>query len=257
VFQIVVAYTMKTFTWNIFRTVVDEGASTCMLLLVCWTTIGQPVLSPSPTLLTYFDGLSFRTHGIIPSFPIQLGGKTVCVEVEVVDAPLNYNLLLKRIWTYAMHVVVATVFQVLLFPHKGRILTIDQLSSSRLDPSSGASTVPMIDNPQPDIVNVGVFLCPPLMGTFDYPPPSSDVNFVSAAPDQPRAEIFQVSSFRMTYFNDPWTLPSPSASMEGIGNPGMAIPLYTVEVSYSIVQQYSNDLDLIPTQELDPVLEPI
>jgi hypothetical protein len=109
-FQIVVAYPMKTFTRNIFRTVVDEGASTCIMSLACWKAIGQPVLSPSPTLLTAFDGHSFRPHGIVPSFPVQLGGKTVCVEVEVVDAPLDYNLLLGRSWTYAMQAVVATVF---------------------------------------------------------------------------------------------------------------------------------------------------
>jgi hypothetical protein len=149
VFQIVVAYTTKYFTWNIFRTVVDEGASTCVMSLVCWKAIGQPILSLSPTLLTSFDGHSFRPHGIIPSFPMQLGGKTVCIEVEVVDVPLDYNLLLGRSWTYAMHAVVATVFWVLLFPHEGRIVTIDQLSFSHPDPSSGASTVPMIDNPQP------------------------------------------------------------------------------------------------------------
>jgi hypothetical protein len=29
-FQIVVAHPTKTFTWNIFCTVVDEGASTCV-----------------------------------------------------------------------------------------------------------------------------------------------------------------------------------------------------------------------------------
>jgi hypothetical protein len=109
-FQIVVAYPMKTFTWNIFHTVVDEGASTCVMPLACWKAIGQPVLSPSPTLLTAFDDHSFRPHGIILSFPMQLGGKTVYVEVEVVDVPLNYNLFLGRSWTYAMQVVVATVF---------------------------------------------------------------------------------------------------------------------------------------------------
>jgi hypothetical protein len=143
----------------------------------------------------------------------------MCIEVEVVDAPLDYNLLLGRSWTYSMHAVVATVFWVLLFPHEGRIMTIDQLSFSRPDPSSGASTVPMIDNPQPDIVNVGVGLCPPLMGTFDYPPPSNDVKMISVVPDQPKAEIFQVSSFCTTYFNDLWTLPSPSTTMEGTGHP--------------------------------------
>jgi hypothetical protein len=34
----------------------------------------------------------------------------VCVEVEVVDAPLDYNLLLGRSWTYAMQAMVAIVF---------------------------------------------------------------------------------------------------------------------------------------------------
>jgi hypothetical protein len=71
----------------------------------------------------------------------------VCIEVKVVDAPLGYNLLLGRSWTYAMHAVVATVFRIFFFPHEGRIVTINQLSFSRPDPSSGASTVPMIDNP--------------------------------------------------------------------------------------------------------------
>jgi hypothetical protein len=58
-FQIVVAYPTKTFTWNIFCMVVDEGTLTCAMSLACWKAIGQPVLSPSPTLLTSFDGRSF------------------------------------------------------------------------------------------------------------------------------------------------------------------------------------------------------
>jgi hypothetical protein len=58
-FQIVVAHPTKTFTRNIFRTVVDEGASTCVMSLACWKAIGQPKLSPSPTLLTAFDSHSF------------------------------------------------------------------------------------------------------------------------------------------------------------------------------------------------------
>jgi hypothetical protein len=187
VFQIVVAYPTKTFTQNIFPTVVDEGASTCVMSLACWKAIGQPILSPSPTLLTAFDGRLFRPHGIIPSFLVQLGGKTVCVEVEVVDASLDYNILLGRSWNYAMQAVVSTVFRVLLFPHEDRIVTIDQLYLSRSDPSLGVSAVPMIDNPQPGIVNIGVGLCPSLMGTFDYPPPQGDVKFIS---DHHKVEIF-------------------------------------------------------------------
>jgi hypothetical protein len=253
-FQIVVAHPMKTFTRNIFHTVVDEGASTCVMSLACWKAIDQPELSLSPTLLTAFDGRSFRPHGIIPSFPVQLGGKTVCVKVEVVDAPIDYNLLLGRSWTYAMQAVVATVFHILLFPHEGRIVTIDQLSFSRPDPALGESMVPMVDNPQAGVINVGVGLCPYLMGTFDYPPPHSDVKFIST---HHKADIFHVSSFCMTYFQDPWTLPSPSDTMDATGHAGMSMPLSAAEVVYSLVQQTSATPDPIPAPDLDPLLEPI
>jgi hypothetical protein len=250
-FQIVVAYPTKTFPRNIFRTVVDEGTLTCVMSLACWKAVGQPILSSSPTLLTAFDDRLFRPHGIIPSFPIQLGGKTVCVEVEVVNAPLDYKLLLGRSWTYSMQAVVATVFRVLLFPHEGRIVTIDQLSFSRPDPALGASTVLMIDNPQPGVVNVGVGLCPSLMGTFNYLPLQGDIKFIS---NHHKVDIFQVSSFRMTYFDDPWILPSPSTMMDGTGHSGMSMPLSVAEVAYSLVQQTSTHTDLAPAQEFDPLL---
>jgi hypothetical protein len=185
---------------------------------------------------------------------VHLGGKITCIKVEVVDASLDYNILLGRSWNYAMKVVVATIFRVLLFPHEGQIVTIDQLSFSRPDPSLGASVVPMINNPQLGIVNVGVGLCPYLMGNFDYSPPQGNVKFIS---DHHKVEIFQVSSFRTTYLNNPWILPSPLAMMEGAGHLGMSIPLSTAEVVYSLVQQALADTDPTPAQELDPILEPI
>ena len=118
-FQIVVVHPTKTSTQNIFHMALNEGVSTCIMSLACWKAIGQPVLYPSPNLLTSFDGHSFRPHGIIPSFSMNLGGKNVCVKLEVFDAPLNYNLLLGMIWTYAMHAVATIIFWVLLFPHEG------------------------------------------------------------------------------------------------------------------------------------------
>jgi hypothetical protein len=45
--------------------------------------------------------------------------------------------------------------------------------------------------------------------------------------------------------------------MEGIGHHVMAMPFSTTKVAYSIVQQSSVDTDLTPTQDLDPILEPI
>jgi hypothetical protein len=151
-----------------------------------------------------------------------------------------------------MQAMVATVFQVLLFPHEGWIVTINQLSFSRPDPTLGASTVPMIDNPQLGVINVGVGLCPYFMGSFDYPPPQGDIKFIS---NHHKVGIFQVLSFRMTYFDDLWTLPSPSAMMDGTGHLGMSMPLSAAEVAYSLVQQTSSHTDPAHAQELDPLLE--
>jgi hypothetical protein len=122
----------------------------------------------------------------------------MCIVVEVVNASLDYNFLLGRIWTYAMQLVVTTILWILLFPHEGRIVSIDHLSFSHSDPLSGVSMASMVDNPQPDIVNVWVGLCPPLMGTFDYPPSTDNVQYISVVPYHPRAEMFQISSFCMT-----------------------------------------------------------
>ena len=51
-------------------------------------------ISRASSLLTAFDGRSFHPHGILPAFEIKLAGKEVSIEVEVIDAPLDYNLLL-------------------------------------------------------------------------------------------------------------------------------------------------------------------
>lgn len=101
----------------IWRTVVDEGASTCVMSIDCLRGLGSPTFIPSLTMLKAFDGHTFQPHGIIPTFSVKLGGKTVEVEVEVVDAPLDYNLLLGRNWTYVMEAVVSSVYRAIKFPH--------------------------------------------------------------------------------------------------------------------------------------------
>jgi hypothetical protein len=103
----------------------------------------------------------------------------------------------------------------------------------------------MVDNPQAGVVNIGVGLCPSLMSTFDYPPPQGDVKFIS---NHHKAEIFHILSFRTTYFQDPWTLLSPSAMMDEIGKAGMAMPLSAAEVAYSLVHKLQLLLIRFPHQ---------
>jgi hypothetical protein len=44
---------------KIHHTVLDEGASTCVMSMSCWRAIGSPKLTQSPTTLKAFDGNGF------------------------------------------------------------------------------------------------------------------------------------------------------------------------------------------------------
>jgi len=120
----------------IHRTVIDEGTSTCIMSIQCWRSLGSPSLNQSPTILKAFDGRGFHPFGILQELPIEVEGKTISLDVEVVDAPLDYNLLLGRSWSYTMTAVVSSVFRVIKFPHNGKIATIDQLAYFSSDPAS-------------------------------------------------------------------------------------------------------------------------
>jgi hypothetical protein len=88
----------------------DEGAPTCVMSFICWKFLKSPSLNQSPTMLRAFDGRGFRPQGLLQSLAVQLGGKTIYVNVEVVDAPLDYNLLPGRIWFYAMAFIASSIF---------------------------------------------------------------------------------------------------------------------------------------------------
>ena len=77
-------------------TAIDEGVVASVMYLSYWKGLGSPELSKSATMLTAFDGRSFRLHGILTSLKVHLGGNTIHIEVKVVDAPLDYNLFLGR-----------------------------------------------------------------------------------------------------------------------------------------------------------------
>ena len=65
--------------------------------------------------------------GILPQLSITLEGKTVCIDVMVVQGPLYFNLIFGCEYVYAMKFLVCTLFQVIYFPHDGNIVTVDEL----------------------------------------------------------------------------------------------------------------------------------
>ena len=61
------------------------------------------------------------------NIPIDLEGKTMFIDIEVMNAQLDYNLLLRCSYMYAMRAISSTIFWLLMFPNDGNIVTIDVL----------------------------------------------------------------------------------------------------------------------------------
>jgi hypothetical protein len=182
------------------------------------------VSTKSPTTLKAFDGRDFKLYGILNLLVVEIGGKYVLVEVEVVDAPLDYNLLLGCSWFYAIYVVSSSVFCMLQFPHQGKIVTIDQLDYCipHTTPSR-KNNVLLVGYSQVtyDSVGVGLLKDSTLMGTFPLPSPNltnpiSLINMISSMVPQ-----------SLRYLN-PWFVPSLS-DLELFSD---TIPLRPTEASY-------------------------
>jgi hypothetical protein len=216
---------------QIHRTILDEGASTCVMSLSCWKGLKSPALNKSPTMLRAFDGRGFHPHGLLQSLAVQLGGKTVTIDVEVVDAPLDYNLLLGRSWFYAMTVVASSVFRCVQFPHQGKIVTVDQLDFCTPDARIPATNnIPFLGDHMVTYESVGVGLLKDssLMGTFPTPlPPTTPhiaaVNMISTLP------------YQSLESSDPWIVPSP-LEFDGLSD---TMPLSPAEAAYVAIQSAS------------------
>jgi len=88
--------------------------------------VGSPSLISIDNHILAFNRRPSQPLEILPQFPILLGGKTVCIDVMVLQGPLDFNLLLGRDYFYNMKAVVSSLFRVMHFPHNGNIVTIDQ-----------------------------------------------------------------------------------------------------------------------------------
>ena len=98
-------------------------------------------------------------------------------EVEVVDGPIDYDILLGRPWVYTMNAIISTYFRMITFPHKGVITVINQLSFFA-SASHITRSVPFVHVPQLTLKNIGVGLLKDstLMGTFALLSPVTSKN---------------------------------------------------------------------------------
>ena len=132
----------------------------------------------------------------------------------MIDAPLYYNLLLGRSWNYAMSTISSTILQVVVFPHEGNLVTVDQLSFTRKGHmETNESIVPLVDQVKPASESLGARMYASLMGNFDIPAPINYLGSTSVGK----------SIAAVVDRTDPWVLPSHHEP---------EVPLSAVEVSY-------------------------
>jgi len=77
---------------------------------VVWKKLGSLELVPSSITLQYYDGRPSSPEGIFQNIPAELGGKTILIEVEFINAPLDSNILFGRSYMYAMKEISSFVF---------------------------------------------------------------------------------------------------------------------------------------------------
>jgi hypothetical protein len=66
------------------QTLIDEDASISILSSVAWYTLGCPQLAPVTQNMLAFNRRTSQPLGMLPQFPVTLGGKTVFIDVMVV-----------------------------------------------------------------------------------------------------------------------------------------------------------------------------
>jgi hypothetical protein len=146
----------------------------------------------------------------------------------VVDAPLDYNLLLGHNWTYSMIVGMSSIFCTLCFPHEGKIVIIYQLSFACINPNASLGlSILVIDNSQPTTENIGFRMYSSVMGTFNFSAPIHHVYSMFSRP----VSIGRSIPFCTSYFSDPWTIPSSTSSCEVQSHARMAMPLSVEEIA--------------------------
>lgn len=122
----------------------------------------------------------------------------------MVDAPLDYNLILGWSRVNEMKAAMSSVFPVLKFPKKGKIVMIDRLSYCVPDPvSKSGMNIPFVADSGASLesVGVGMFNDLSLMVTFPLPPL---VFYVATLPVYTILSVAykSVVPFQMSYFGE-------------------------------------------------------
>jgi hypothetical protein len=126
--------------------------------------------------LRAYDGQPSSPKGLFQNVPVELEGKTILIDIDVIDAPLDYNILFGHSYMYEMKVVASSMFRTMMFPHNGKIFTMYQVSYYEPNPSSNIDNILPLVHTNPEaypLIEMGpkIFKDPSLIGTYHGEPP--------------------------------------------------------------------------------------
>jgi hypothetical protein len=174
---------------TVHQCIIDEGASTCIMFKYVWQKLGSPELIPSFITLRAYDRRPSSLEGLFQNVPVELGGKTMLIDIEVINTPLDYNIMFGHSYMYAMKAVASSVFRTMMFPHNRKIITIDQVSYYEPNPSANIDKILPLIHMSHDaypLIEMGprIFKDPSLLGTYHGAPlllhPSNQVCIISS-----------------------------------------------------------------------------
>ena len=181
----------------------------------------------------------FTPHRILATFPVELGGEIITVEVELVNAPLDYNLLLECSWFYPIKSIGSTIYRFVHFHHQGKIVSIDQLDYCMPNLWIDSTTnIPLVSESYkvPQLVGASLFKDLYLMGVFPLPILDAIVTPIN------------MISFVGTHLDDPWVI----LNLSEIESYCDTMPLSLTKLSYFVIQsETESDVCFSQEDELD------
>jgi hypothetical protein len=126
--------------------------------------------------LRSYDGRTSSPEGCFQNVHVKLGGKTILIDIKVIDTLLDYNIFFGRSYMYAMKALSSFVFQMMMFPHNRKIITIDQITHYEPNHSANINKILPLDRTSSDAYSLidmgpGIFKDPSLLGAYHGAPP--------------------------------------------------------------------------------------
>jgi hypothetical protein len=72
--------------------------------------LGSPKLIPSTINLLVYDKFPSQLEGLYQNVTVEIGGKTILIDIKVIDAQLDYNILFGQRYIYAMKTISSSIF---------------------------------------------------------------------------------------------------------------------------------------------------